>query len=237
MANDIHDSLLRQQIDYYRARAHEYDDWFFRRGRYDRGEQLNQRWFDQVEQVQRALDEFRPAGRVLELACGTGLWTERLLDHAQYITAIDASPEMLALNHQRLRSNRVRYVHADLFHWRPVEQYNVVFFAFWLSHVPPRRFKRFWELVRLALEPDGRVFFIDSLYEPTSTARDHKLGGPDDTIASRRLSDGRTYQIVKVFYQPDELSAHLDRIGWQAQTRRTEDYFLYGQAAPDRVAI
>lgn len=237
MTNDIHDNLLRQQIDYYRARAHEYDDWFYRRGRYDRGQDVNRRWFDQVEQVQRALDEFRPAGRILELACGTGLWTERLLDHAQHITAVDASPEMLALNRQRLQSSQVRYLHADLFHWQPDEQYNVVFFGFWLSHVPPRRFKRFWELVRSALEPDGRVFFVDSLHETTSTARDHELPDPRETIASRKLNDGRTFQIVKVFYKPEELSQSLDSLGWHAQVRHTEDYFLYGQAEAERVIM
>lgn len=237
MAGDIHDQLIRQQIDYYRARAHEYDDWFYRRGRWDRGETLNQNWFEQIEQVQRALDAFRPAGRVLELACGTGLWTQRLIEHAQYITAVDAAPEMLALNRQRLQSDHVRYVHADLFTWRPSERYNAVFFAFWLSHVPPRRFRRFWELVCSALEPDGRVFFVDSLYEPTSIARNHSLPDPRDTVACRQLNDGRSYQIIKVFYQPEELSTALERIGWQAQVRRTQDYFLYGEAAPERLTM
>ena len=32
-------ALLAEQEDYYRARAGEYDDWFYRRGRYDRGAQ------------------------------------------------------------------------------------------------------------------------------------------------------------------------------------------------------
>lgn len=232
MASDSNDSLLREQVEYYRARAHEYDEWFFRRGRYDRGEELNQRWFDEVEQVQRALDVFRPAGRVLELACGTGLWTERLLEHAQHVTAVDASPEMLALNRQRVRSPRVRYVHADLFEWQPTELYDVVFFGFWLSHVPPPRFGKFWRLVRSALEPQGRVFFVDSLHEASSTARDHRLPPREDTTASRRLNDGRVYQVVKVFYEPEELSIDLERLGWQGQVRRTESYFLYGEASP-----
>ena len=29
--------LLQEQVDYYRARAGEYDEWFFRTGRYDLG--------------------------------------------------------------------------------------------------------------------------------------------------------------------------------------------------------
>ena len=50
-----HDDLLQQQIAYYRARAGEYDEWFLRQGRYDRGPDLNQRWFDEVAVAVRAL--------------------------------------------------------------------------------------------------------------------------------------------------------------------------------------
>lgn len=33
-------SLLHHQIAYYRARATEYDEWFYRQGRYDRGPEV-----------------------------------------------------------------------------------------------------------------------------------------------------------------------------------------------------
>jgi hypothetical protein len=36
---------------------------------------------------------------------------------------------------------------------------NLLFFSFWLSHVPPARFEEFWALVRGALKPEGRAFF------------------------------------------------------------------------------
>ena len=47
-------------------------------------------------ELAEALEAFRPAGRVLELACGPGVWTHQLLRHATEVTAVDASPEMLA---------------------------------------------------------------------------------------------------------------------------------------------
>jgi demethylmenaquinone methyltransferase/2-methoxy-6-polyprenyl-1,4-benzoquinol methylase len=222
--------MLQDQIAYYQARAGEYDEWFLRQGRYDRGPQANSQWFREIERVQQALDAFRPGGHVLELACGTGLWTQRLLEHAQQITAVDASPEVLALNEQKVRSPRVRYVQANLFEWRPSEQYDVVFFGFWLSHVPPERFDAFWDLVAAALKPGGRAFFVDSLYEPTSTAVDHQLRERQATCATRRLNDGRTFEIVKVFYDPKDLQGRLARSGWQAQVVGTQHYFLYGYA-------
>ncbi len=36
--------ILGDQIAYYRARAGEYDEWWFRTGRYDRGEAFNAQW-------------------------------------------------------------------------------------------------------------------------------------------------------------------------------------------------
>lgn len=222
--------LLQEQIDYYRARAGEYDQWFLRQGRYDHGPQLNQLWFDEVAQVQLALNEFNPSGHVLELACGTGLWTERLLATAERITAVDASAEVLAINRARVQSERVRYVQTNIFNWSPPEQYDGVFFSFWLSHVPADKFSGFWAQVGRALKPGGRAFFIDSRYDSTSTAKDHRLAGQQATTVTRRLNDGRAYRIVKIFYQPDALSTQLAELGWQPTISQTPHYFIYGQA-------
>jgi SAM-dependent methyltransferase len=220
---------LRQQLDYYRARAGEYDQWWLRQGRYDRGAALNARWFAEAALVSSALSTFRPAGRILELACGTGIWSERLLPLASSLTALDGSPEMLAVNAARLRSPRVRYVEADLFQWQPGQQFDFVFFGFWLSHVPPKRFAEFWQLVLSCLAPDGRVFFVDSRREPTSTAVDHRLPEPESTVLRRRLNDGREFQVYKIFYDPSELSGRLGELGWHFDIRQTDHYFLYGQ--------
>ncbi len=223
------ETLLQQQIEYYRARAPEYDDWFLRRGRYDRGPEANADWFADAELVRAALAGFHPSGDVLELACGTGLWTEALLSTARRITAVDAAPETLALNRERLHSPAVRYIQADLFTWRPEERFDAVFFGFWLSHVPPARFEPFWRMVASALKPGGRVFFVDSIYEPTSTARDHQLGDPGGESVVRRINDGREFRIVKIFYRPDDLAGRLRPLGWTTRIRETPHYFIYGE--------
>ena len=74
---------LQEQVDYYRARASEYDEWFYRIGRYDRGAEINQRWFNQVAVVKSALHKLGKFASVLELACGTGIWTAELLQVAR----------------------------------------------------------------------------------------------------------------------------------------------------------
>lgn len=225
-------SILEQQIEYYRARAAEYDQWYLRQGRYDRGPDLNQRWFAQDREVLGALNAFQPSGSVLELACGTGIWTARLSPYARELLAVDASPEVMAINRGRVRSQSVKYVQADVFAWTPPMQFDVVFFGFWLSHVPPERFEAFWALVRQALKPDGRFFFVDSRYEPTSTAKDHRLPDRTATTLMRRLNDGRQFQIFKIFYDGEALKHRLAQLGWSAAICQTSDYFLYGWGTP-----
>ena len=44
------DGLLAEQRAYYRARAPEYDEWWQRRGRYDRGSDLAEEWDRQVDE-------------------------------------------------------------------------------------------------------------------------------------------------------------------------------------------
>jgi SAM-dependent methyltransferase len=225
------DRLIEEQIAYYQARAGEYDEWFLRQGRYDHGPEMNARWFAEVEQVTRALEAFAPAGDVLELASGTGLWTQRLAPSARSVTAVDSSPEVHAINQERLGGAPVRYVVADLFRWQPDRQYDTIFFSFWLSHIPPERLESFWSIVHAALAPGGRVFFVDALYEETSTAKNHQLEGPDAHAVTRRLNDGQEYRIVKVFYRSEMLTERLTAWGWQVRIERTPTYFYYGEAS------
>jgi demethylmenaquinone methyltransferase/2-methoxy-6-polyprenyl-1,4-benzoquinol methylase len=218
---------LDEQIAYYRARSSEYDEWFLRQGRYDRGPELNAHWFEEVGRLTETLELFRPAGDVLELACGTGWWTERLARHAASLTAVDAAPEVLALNQARLGPGRVEYVQADLFSWRPQRQYDVVFFSFWLSHVPPERFEPFWEMVAAALRPGGRFLLFDSLPSDTSSAGNHSAPNRDETRQQRRLNDGSEHTIFKLYYEPQTLADRLGALGWHAQAGTTGQYFLY----------
>ncbi len=147
--------LLEEQVAYYRARASEYDDWFLRRGRYDRGVVRNLRWFEQVD-----------------------------------------------------------YQQADLFAWRPVASYDFVFLGFWLSHVPQERFEFFWRLIAEALEPEGRVFFVDNLHHQERTPMGHHLDSQEAMRVTRTLLDGRVFEIVKIFYEPSVLEERLRSLGW-----------------------
>jgi SAM-dependent methyltransferase len=182
------------------------------------------------DELAEALDAFRPTGRVLELACGPGTWTSQLLHYATNITAVDASPEMLAIAAARVDDERVRFIQADLFNWTPDRRYDVVFIGFWLSHVPLERFESFWSLVADCLEEDGRVFFADDAYRTP----DELIEGPSSSTIRRQLDDGRSYRIVKVPYHPQELEDRLRRIGWNIKVTPTAGPFYWGAGTQSR---
>jgi demethylmenaquinone methyltransferase/2-methoxy-6-polyprenyl-1,4-benzoquinol methylase len=216
MADDGLGQLLAEQVAYYRACAPEYLD-----GALDVPGGL---------ELEAALDDFAPAGDVLELACGPGTWTPRLLRDAATVTAVDAAPEMLAIARKRVGDDdRVRFVLADLFAWRPDRRYDVVFFGFWLSHVPLERFAEFWTLVDDCLAPGGRVFFADDAYRTP----DELVEGAASSTIRRRLHDGSTHRAVKVPHTPRALERRLAQLGWDIDVSLTQGPFFWGAGGRD----
>jgi len=201
--------LLAQQLAYYRAVAPEYES-----------HAIPGAWGGEPE---AALEAFAPAGEVLELACGQGMWTAKLLRHAHTVTALDASAEMLAIAANRVRDERVMFVLADVFEWEAERRYDVVFFGFWLSHVPLARFAEFWSRVESWLKPGGRVFFVDDAHRTA----DELIYGENSPIVQRRLSDGTTHRIVKVPHRPEELERRLRKLGWAIKVRASADEPFY----------
>jgi len=225
--------LLQEQIAYYRARASEYDAWWLRTGRFDRGPENNAAWLADVAVVEQAVADMlssRHPATVLEIACGTGLFTRHLAPRVGALTAVDASPEVIAINRARVAAANVQYVEADLFSWQPSMRYDCVFMSFWLSHVPHGRFDAFWSMVRRALAPQGYVYLIDSAHDPTSTAVDHPPPDRQAGVVTRRLDDGREFRVVKVFWTPEALTKRLGDCVFAADLRQTHRYFVYGSA-------
>jgi demethylmenaquinone methyltransferase/2-methoxy-6-polyprenyl-1,4-benzoquinol methylase len=216
--------VLAEQKRYYAERAPEYDDWWFRRGRYALDPEPLARWESDVAEAEAALEAFRPRGRVLELAAGTGLWTRQLVRHADRVVAVDASPQTLDVNRARV-GGQVEYVVADLFAWEPEQSFDLAFFSFWLSHVPEDRFDAFWETVRTTLAPGGRVFLVDSGSGDTA----HSGTDQADEHETRSLSDGRTFRIVKRRWAPRELAERVRPLGFELELRDTAfGHFLLG---------
>jgi SAM-dependent methyltransferase len=216
-------------VAYYEARAPEYDDWYLRRGRYERGAIHDAAWNAELDAAGRWLDALRWDGELIELAAGTGWWSPLLASRGE-LSLYDTSPAALDRARERLVAHGLRaHLHVRDAWDEPDRQADGLFAGFWLSHVPRERLADFLGLARNWLKPGGRLGFIDSLDDAASGAVDHPT--PADDRAVRRLADGREFTIVKVFYEPDELETALVAAGFaDVDLTTTGRFFLLGTA-------
>lgn len=213
----VGDDLLAEQVAYYRRRAREYDVTAF--ADLDAGR----------ARITRIVAALRPAGNVLEIACGTGLWTGALAGAATAVTAIDAAPEAIDIARGRVTAAHVRFEVADVFTWAAAARFDTVFFAFWLSHVPASRFEQFWRQLQGLVAGHGRVLFVDE--HPDVRGKEAYEAGSSEII-HRQLADGSQHRLVKVFVHPGQLRARLRQLGWHSRIRRDGNDWVIGEARP-----
>jgi demethylmenaquinone methyltransferase/2-methoxy-6-polyprenyl-1,4-benzoquinol methylase len=213
------DEDLAQQVSYYRKRAAEYDVTAY-------GDVTGAR-----VRIDRLVTQLQPSGEVLEIACGTGIWTAAFAQWASAVTAIDAAPEAIAVARERVDSRRVTVEVADVFPWTTPARFDVIFFSAWLSHVPTSRFEQFWELLHGLLTERGRVLFIDEHVDEQGK----EVYAPDaPEIVVRRLCDGSDFHIIKNFVDPEQLTARLGQLGWRCRADRDGRTWVIGEAQPVR---
>jgi demethylmenaquinone methyltransferase/2-methoxy-6-polyprenyl-1,4-benzoquinol methylase len=142
------------------------------------------------------------AGRqVLEVACGTGYWTEAIGRTAASVLATDVSEEMIAQARRRLaRLENAEVRLADAYRLDGVPTgFTGGFAHWWLSHIPRELLSDFLNVFHSRLADGAVVLFIDHLpYE----APGRRVDANGNTIETRTLSGGRTFEIVKNF--PDQ---------------------------------
>jgi len=206
--------IRHEQIAYYRVQAQEYDESA------ERCEELK----GAFALARDLLMQLGPFEQVLELACGTGTWTRVLLQIGRHITALDAAPEMLALAQQKLGNAPVSYQEADLFQWEPGQPYDLVFFANWLSHVPPKDLDAFLNKVSRAI----RYLAIFDQSTPMLEDRQIMKEGEQGRIyAQRPLRDGKVFTIVKVFYDGMALQERLASLGFEVAVSHLSESFFF----------
>ena len=218
-----------EMLAYYEARAPEYDDWYLRRGRYERGPVHDAAWNAELDAAGRWLDALPIHGEIVELAAGTGWWSPLLADKGE-LSLYDGASAPLDRARERLVAHRLRaHLHVRDAWAEPDRAVDALFTGFWLSHVPRSRLDAFLGIVRRWLKPGGIFAFIDSRPDPQSSAIDHPTPAADASV--RRLDDGREFTVVKVYYEPAELEAALARAGFgDAAVTTTGRFFLTGSA-------
>jgi cyclopropane fatty-acyl-phospholipid synthase-like methyltransferase len=231
-AIDSDDATARDElIAYYEARALEYDDWYLRRGRYAHGPIHDAAWNAELDTAGRWLDGLAlPPGRIVELAAGTGWWSPLLAAKGE-LSSSDAAETPLDRARERLLAHGLRaHLHVrDAWAEPEGDPAAALFAGFWLSHVRRDRTAAFLELAGRWLAPGGRLALIDSLPDPQSGAGDHPA--PTSDRAERRLDDGRTFTIDKVYRSAGEIADALTAVGFEdVEVRSTGRFFVLATA-------
>lgn len=209
------DAELRR---YYAARAREYDRIY----------EKPERQAD-LRKLEAMLPDALAGRRVLELACGTGYWTQFIIRKANGILAVDASPETLELAAARqLPPGRVELRVADVYDLpNALGRFDGAFAGFWWSHVPVRDQARFLESLDRRLLPGAKVVLLDNLYvEGSSTPVSHR-DEDGNTYQRRGLADGTEHVVLKNFPTEEELRSSAAEFGRDMEYVRLEFYWLF----------
>jgi SAM-dependent methyltransferase len=164
----------------------------------------------EVEGVLAAYAEYfgdRLAARdVLEVACGTGFWTQKLAHRARSVVATDAAPEMLAI--ARLRQyelSNVELILDDAYSLGKVRDgFDGGFHFQWISHVPRARLQEFLGRFHGRLSAEAVVVFGDNKDQGSQPDSD------GDLYQERRLPDGSCHRVIKNWLTRDELHTLLN---------------------------
>jgi len=211
------DRLLDEQIAYFGARAPEYDAAM--------GPDPSDLGFDEWQKLRAKVGDTPFAGDVVDLAAGTGRWTELFKDKADTVTLVDAASETLELARKRLGDQNLTFVVADLFDWKPDRQYDIVFSSFWLCHVPPDLVPGFVDLVTSASRAGGSAVLVDehTFDDPGLAAAAAQQEDP--WVSHRTVQDGRRYRLVKVSHDPTHIAGLFQQRQWQTTINHHGDHF------------
>jgi ubiquinone/menaquinone biosynthesis C-methylase UbiE len=151
----------------------------------------------------------RLAGRsVLEIACGTGYWTQYIAPHVQNMVVTDGTAEPLEFARQRPGTANATFSKCDAYDL-PVSlgQFSGAYAGLWFSHVPIEARAHFLRSLHARLEPGARVLFLDN---SVVQCREHPIAETDilgNTFQHRQLRDGNMHRVLKNFPLEAELRA------------------------------
>ncbi|MBI3051393.1 class I SAM-dependent methyltransferase [Candidatus Woesearchaeota archaeon] len=181
--------------EYYRKRAQEYESVYYRD---DPERQLEQRQL--AEEMKQAVKGLK----VLEVACGTGYWTQKASETARSILATDAVEEVVAIAKAKDYSCPVEFEKADAYSL-PYKGYDAAIANFWISHVPKERLDNFLKGLHATLKPKGTLFMADNNFIEGIGGELLTKEGDRNTYKKRKLKDGTETEVLKNYFTKKEL--------------------------------
>jgi demethylmenaquinone methyltransferase/2-methoxy-6-polyprenyl-1,4-benzoquinol methylase len=208
--------IKTELTDYYTKRAAEFERIY----------QKPERQED-LRQLQGILADIFYGLDVLEIACGTGFWTQFASLSAKSIVATDNNEEVLSIAREKDYGCPITFLKKDAYALDDVGgSFSAAFAGFWLSHIPKAKIDGFLRILHSILAEGATVVMIDNLYvegSSTQIAREDKDG---NTYQIRELSDGSRHEVLKNFVKEEEFMTRIMPLGKECQFSSLEYFWL-----------
>jgi SAM-dependent methyltransferase len=201
---------------YYAKRAATYEEIYQRPERQD-----------ELLTLQVRVQELMEGHDVLELACGTGFWTEQIAATAKSVLATDINPEMIALAEaKQLPAGKATFALQDINTFETDRKFSACFLGFWWSHVGRQDQVRFIAQLREKLGKDILLVMIDNGYVEEQSTPIARTDADGNTYQFRTLPNGERYEVMKNFPTDSGLRKKLSPITRELRILRLEYYWL-----------
>ena len=203
-------------VKYYALRAKEYEKIYYRPERQAEISQL----------CQFLKEEFRNLN-LLEIACGTGYWTQVISESAQSIVATDINPEMLEIAQgKKYPASNVRFKISDIFKMDNLNgEFEAGFGGYIWSHIPVQDLPQFLNKFQQKIKKGGKVIFIDNNYLPEYSNPIIKQDKYGNGYQERKLEDGTSHLVLKNYPEKAFLLKISKKIGKNIKYQRSKLYW------------
>ncbi len=206
---------------YYAARAPEYDRIYLKPERQN-----------DLRAIERWLPPKFAGARVIEIASGTGYWTQFIAPVATRVLAVDTSAETIEIARTRVASGKVDFLLGDAYALPGhIGQFDAAFAGFWFSHIPVKSRREFLRGLAARLEAGAKVVFLDNLYVEGNSSPVTRRDSEGDTFQTRRLADGSAHEVLKNFPSEAELLELVGGLGEHAAFTTWQYYWAFEYVA------
>jgi demethylmenaquinone methyltransferase/2-methoxy-6-polyprenyl-1,4-benzoquinol methylase len=210
-------STTPQLEKYYAKRASEYEQI------YEKAERQ-----DELEWLRRRIPELFAGRTVLEVACGTGYWTQFIARTAKKVHACDINEAVLEIAREKpIAPGKVEFSKADAVTLENVPAgCDAAFAGFWWSHVKKPDIAQFVTRLAARLEPGSVVAILDNTFSEGSSTPVSRTDAEGNTYQMRKLANGESFEVLKNFPTPDELAAAVRGVAREAHLESVTYYWL-----------
>jgi demethylmenaquinone methyltransferase/2-methoxy-6-polyprenyl-1,4-benzoquinol methylase len=210
-------NVTPQLETYYAKRAREYERV------YEKAERQ-----EELAWLRARLPKLFAGRRVLEVACGTGYWTQHIAKTADHVVACDINEPVLEIAREKpIPRARAEFLRADAFTLEGVPAgCDAAFAGFWWSHVRRSDLARFLGGLKAKLAPGALVGILDNTFVKGSSTPISRTDAEGNTYQVRPLLSGETHEVLKNFPTDAELAAAVAPFVRAAHVERVRHYWL-----------